>query len=484
MLYYNKLMIDRFNFNYSQKTKPFSHQLEAIEYVALNMNSALFDEQGLGKTKIVIDALSRNIREKTIEGAIIVCKKSLIENWRQEITQHSFLKSITLRGTPNSKGQKFMGFSHFYLINYDSIINEVTRLSKFMLIRRFAVVLDESHTIKNPNSKSTQALWLLSKYAYKRIIISGTPVANKPCDLWAQYYFLDEGKLLGNNYRDFLREYNIDIKDRESIKELNLVDLKDLINKNSIRRMKSDVLELPEKVFIDKFITLTGKQEKLYFTLKEELVIEIQNSEGEIVLDESNEILKKIVRLIQIASNPYLIDKSYDETPAKFLVLDEIVQDIVNDAEKAIIWSSFVENIKILTRRYKHFNAVMLHGEIPIEKRNLTIRTFKNDPECKILVANPAAAREGLTLTSANNAIYLDRNFNLVDYLQSQDRIHRISQTKKCKIIKLIAKNTIDEFIDEILRRKKNIANFLQGDIDNLDIGNTISKEELISYIS
>jgi SWI/SNF-related matrix-associated actin-dependent regulator of chromatin subfamily A-like protein 1 len=256
-----------------------------------------------------------------------------------------------------------------------------------------------------------------------------------------------------------------------------------LIKNNSIRRTKTEVLELPGKIFIDKYVDLSGKQESLYYTLKNELVIEIQNIEGEIILDESNEILKKLMRLVQIASNPYLVDKSYDETPSKFLLLDELVQNIVSASEKAIIWSSFIENIKTLVKRYKQFNAVLLHGEVPIDRRGFIIKTFKNDPNCKILVANPAAAREGLTLTSANNAIYLDRNFNLVDYLQSQDRIHRISQTRECNIIKIIAKNTIDEFIDEILRRKKLIANFLQGDSDNLDLGNTISKEELISYI-
>jgi SNF2 family DNA or RNA helicase len=476
-------MLDRFNFNYSQKTKPFPHQVEATEYVASNINSALFDEQGLGKTKIVIDALIRNIEEKTLEGAIIICRKSLIETWKQEISQHSYLKSIVLRGTPNSKGQKFMGFSHFYIINYDSVNNELNRINSFLLIRKFAIVLDESHTIKNPKAKSTQAIWSLSKRAQKRIIISGTPVANKPYDLWAQYFFLDEGKLLGDNYHNFLKRYDIDIKDKESITGHELNELRDLINNNSIRRTKKEVLELPEKVYIDKYVDISGKQKALYYTLKNELVIEIQNIDGKIILDESNEILKKLMRLVQIASNPYLIDKSYNETPSKFLVLDELVQNIVNASEKAIIWSSFVENIKILAKRYKQFNAVKLYGEIPIERREPIIKAFKNDPTCKILIANPAAAREGLTLTSANNAIYLDRNFNLVDYLQSQDRIHRISQTRKCNIIKLIAKDTIDEFIDEILRRKKLIANFLQSDTDNLDLGDTISKEELISYI-
>ena len=99
------------------------------------------------------------------------------------------------------------------------------------------------------------------------------------------------------------------------------------------------------------------------------------------------------------------------------------------------------------------------------------------------MIANPAAAREGLTLTSANNAIYVDRNFNLVDYIQSQDRIHRISQKKKCSVIKIIAKNTIDEYIDEILFKKQDIASFVQGDKNNLSDKNYLTKEELMKIL-
>jgi SNF2 family DNA or RNA helicase len=100
-----------------------------------------------------------------------------------------------------------------------------------------------------------------------------------------------------------------------------------------------------------------------------------------------------------------------------------------------------------------------------------------------ILIANPSAAREGLTLTSANNAIYLDRNFNLVDYLQSQDRIHRISQTKECRIYKLIAKNTIDEYIDEIIYKKHKLAEYVQGDIDNIENNEYLTKDEVLNML-
>ena len=125
----------------------------------------------------------------------------------------------------------------------------------------------------------------------------------------------------------------------------------------------------------------------------------------------------------------------------------------------------------------------MLYGDIPIEKSYEIVKQFRTNDGFMILIANPAAAREGLTLTSANNAIYLDRNFNLVDYLQSQDRIHRISQTKVCKIYKLIAKDTIDEYIDEIIYKKHRLAEYVQGDIDNIEIEKYLTKEEILNIL-
>lgn len=123
----------------------------------------------------------------------------------------------------------------------------------------------------------------------------------------------------------------------------------------------------------------------------------------------------------------------------------------------------------------------MLFGEIPIDDRKKIVNNFQKQAENKIIIANPAAAKEGLTLTAANNAIYIDRNFNLVDYLQSQDRIHRISQIKTCKIIKIQAKDTIDEYIDEILYKKQKIAQFLQGDLEQIpDEKEFLTKSEIL----
>src|SRR5581483_3420113 len=129
--------------------------------------------------------------------------------------------------------------------------------------------------------------------------------------------------------------------------------------------------------------------------------------------------------------------------------LDELVPEFADEtAGKAIIWTSFVPNIRQLVDRYLVHRPVCLYGEMESESRDRAVRAFKSDPAVRLMIANPAAAREGLTLTEARTAIYVDRTFNLVDFLQSQDRIHRLSQQHSCRIVLLIAQDTVDEFVD------------------------------------
>lgn len=482
MNYYRAKM--KYIFNYRTKTIPFPHQLEAIEYIINHNSIALFDEQGLGKTKMVIDALCVNMEQGTLDGALIICKKHLIGNWKEEIETHSYLKYIVLQGSKSSRGLNFMGYAQFYIINYESVISEVKRLSMFLKIRKMAIVLDESHKIKNPYSKTAKSVFTIKDMSIKRIIITGTPIANKPIDLWSQFYFLDNGMLLGNNFEEFKQKYSIDLREIGIRNDKNrFIELKDKILSNSIRRLKDNVLELPEKVYINKYVYIKEKQKVTYEKLKNELYIEIVNIKGEKIIDESSNILKKLLRLAQIASNPFLIDKSYNETPAKYPILDKLVSEIVEKNEKVIIWSSFVDNIRILRKRYLKYGVLTLYGKVLIERRDEIIKLFKKDSDIKVLIANPSVAKEGLTLTSANNAIYLDRNFNLVDYLQSQDRIHRISQTKTCNIYKIIAKHTIDEYVDDIIYKKQKLAGFVQGDSTDIEINVSLTKEEIINIL-
>lgn len=450
--------------NFNSKTTALPHQIEATNYIYANNKIALFDEQGLGKTKVVIDALCWSMKEGSIEGVLVIAPMSLLYNWEQEVCKHSFLIPIVLKGTKREKRYKFLTGANFYITNYEAVIAENQKIKRFCKSRPVAIVLDESARIKDPKTKTAQAIFQLIPLSTKRIIISGTPVANKPYDLWAQYYFLDEGELLGSDFTMFKAQ----LDNKNSNFDMNLNELRTTINANSIRRLKDDVLELPEKKYKNVFVDITGKQLELYDQLRKELIIEITNIQGEIILDESSSILKKLLRLTQIASNPHLIDKSYTETPAKFTALDHILDSIISKGEKAVIWTCFVENVILLKKRYSTYYPLVIYGDIPIKERSEFVSKFQDSDNNRIMILNPAAAREGITLTKANNAIYLDRNFNLVDYLQSQDRIHRISQEKVCTIYKLIAKKTVDEYIENLVDVKTDIAGFIQGDVDTI----------------
>jgi SNF2 family DNA or RNA helicase len=447
-----------------------SHQVEAIRFVRDNQNVPLFDEQGLGKSKIVIDALCQNMEQGVIDGTVVVCKKTLLQTWKKEIEKHSSLLPVVLDGTRNQKGRILLTYGHFYIVNYESLVQELELITLLLKNKRFALVLDESQRIKNPHSKAAVAVFSLRQLAAKRIIITGTPIANKPADVWAQFYFLDGGELLGRDYPGFRKQFEYGLKGVEDLSpmESSLSLLRKRIDAVSLRRTKS-ILELPEKVFEDLFVELEPAQKQAYEIARQEMYFEIQSANGERVVEDIDNYLVKLLRLTQIASNPGLLDTSYSGDPGKFSAMDKIVDETIKQGEKIIIWTSFTGNVRTIRTRLKQHGSQMLFGEQSIHERNRVIEKFLRDTDCRVLVANPSAAKEGLTLTSANNALYVDRTFKMDDYLQSQDRIHRIGQTKKCKIVKLIAKGTIDEYTDEILEKKQMLARFALGDTDRIE---------------
>ncbi len=473
-------------FNFTARSRPYPHQVEATSFLGNREYAALFDEQGLGKTKIIVDTICRQLAREQVEGALIVCKKSLLGTWEQEIAKHSHLRSITLRGSEGVRGKRFMWFAHFYLVNYEMLISEKERVFDLVRTRVMAVVLDESQRIKNPESKATVAVHELRSLAKRRYILTGTPVANTPEDVWAQVYFLDGGEALGSSLKEFFAKFGISKKPHKEsvIDERGLALLRDCLQPFSIRRLKDDVLELPEKRYETIAVELEREQRKRYDELREKLRLWIVQMDGAEVKDDSRNILKRLLRLVQISSNPALIDLSYTNTPAKVAAIQELVGKILHNNEKAVVWTSFVGNIRMLRRLFQQVGAAMLFGEIPIAERDQIVREFQEGQHIRVLVANPAAAKEGLTLTAANHAIYMDRNFNLTDYLQSQDRIHRISQEKPAHIYNMVGSNTIDEYLEDVVYRKQIVARFVTGDDQKLEMpAPSFSKEDILDLL-
>lgn len=440
--------------DFTPRTKPLPHQREAIEYVIKTPQAALFDEQGLGKTKIVIDAFAELMRRGEIDAALVVAPMGLVYNWEAEVGKHSSLVPVVLRGAGRERKYRFLSGANFYIANYEAVVSQREVFGKLIKTRRFAVALDESTRIKDPSTETAKALFEVGMHAVHKVIMTGTPIANRPVDLWAQYYFLDGGQLLGADQKSFAASYD---PDSEGVED-RLERLSTLVRANSIRRLKNDTLELPDKLFLVHDIQLAGVQKAMYDTCATELTIELRAMSGEAYTHEVDNVLERLLRLVQIASNPGLLDPQFAAPVAKLDYLEQLCDRLLAEHDKLIIWSGFVQNIETVAQRLRRYHPVVIHGGVGPEERAQVVSAFQEANVNRILVANPAAAREGLTLTRASAAVYLDRNFNLVDYLQSQDRIHRIGQTRQCEIHKLVATGTVDEYVDAVIELKQSIA--------------------------
>jgi SWI/SNF-related matrix-associated actin-dependent regulator of chromatin subfamily A-like protein 1 len=448
-----------------QHHAPLRHQIDGTTFLRSNERAALFDEQGLGKSKQLIDAIAAEVEAGNLRGALIICPNGLKSTWSQEIERFSTHRYAIFGAGRKARRVAFRSLNAaFYVVNYEAVAAEMASLRALLRFKPMALVLDESHRIKTPEARVTEAVLELRSDAARRYLLTGTPVANKPEDLWSQILFLDDGELLGATLEQFRSRYCTPQWGYKNIEEL-----RDRLSSLSMRRLKEKTIQLPSKKITRMEVELNGRQLAMYDEMRNELALWVKSLTGEDVLKQADAILARLVRLAQLASNPSLLDASYQEISAKFAALDTLVSNYMCDPmQKLIVWTSFVDNIKVLETRYAEHHPVTLYGEMSGQERDEAVRAFRSDDTVRILIANPAAAREGLTLTEANIAIYLDRTFNLVDFLQSQDRIHRISQTKECEIILLLAKDTIDAFIDYSLEQKHRLAKFAQSDSEHI----------------
>lgn len=447
------------------------YQAEAVRATKDLEYAALFHEQGLGKTKIALDLVLHWLASGAVDSVLTVTKKALVENWERETQLHTYLRPIILAQDRRANFYAFNRPGRFYLSHYEVMHSERGRLQLFAKARRLGVILDEAQRIKNPSSRPAIALHALAPNLTRRVIMTGTPVANRPYDLWSQVYFLDLGASLGKSFATFKSE--LDLKKEFELEATATTDFEDRIsgvyrkiNGFTVRKTKrSAEINLPEKTIRNTTAHLEPVQRSLYDEYRDDLAAEISRDDVRTV-DDAETVLKRLLRLVQTASNPRLIDNSYSATPGKLNILDIILGEKDNAGPKTVVWTAFTGNVDMIARHYAALRPARVHGRRTISDRNKELRRFVEDPACRLLVATPGAAKEGLTLTIANHAIFFDRTFSLDDYLQAQDRIHRISQTSSCLVENIVASETVDDWIDELLSAKQLAAALTQGDID------------------
>ena len=454
----------------SGKFGPLPYQAYAVRVARQLEYAALFHEPGLGKTKMGLDLALSWLIDNVVDSILIVTKKALIANWDRESNIHTHLRPIVIGQDRQANFYAFNRPGRLYLAHYEAIRSESRRIKMFAKARRLGVILDEAQRIKNPESAAAQTLHELATYFVRRVVMTGTPVANRPYDMWSLIYFLDQGKSLGKSFGAFKSATDLpggtraDSDNRHAF-EANLTDVFTNIRPFTVRETKASAeVQLPEKDIRHTRVPMEVNQAELYRAYRTELAATVIR-DGLKTIDEAEGVLKRLLRLVQVASNPGLVDQRYVNTPCKLLALDDILNGKVASDPKTIVWTNFTGNVTAIAGRYAHMNPVRIHGRLSMEDRNRNVNRFLCDPRCALLVATPGAAKEGLTLTVANHAIFFDRGFSLDDYLQAQDRIHRISQTERCLIEILVAEGTVDEWVDELLAGKNLAAALTQSDI-------------------
>ena len=468
---------------YKFKTKPYAHQMTALEKSWNKKVFALFMEMGTGKTKVAIDNMAMLYDNGKINGALIIAPKGVYKNWySQEIPDHlpTHIQPITVlwKSLINKTQQKELdklfqtGHDfHILVMNVEAFSTKkgVDFAARFLNCHNTFMVIDESTTIKNPGAKRTKNIVGLGKYAKYRRILTGSPVTKSPLDLYKQCEFLDEYLLDHSSYYTFRTRYAVMRKANFNGRSVeivvgykNLGELSEKLKPFSYRVLKDDCLDLPKKTFMKRVITLSAEQDKVYQQMKKMALAQLN---GKMVTTAS--ALTQLMRLHQITCGHFTADDGSIQT-IKNNRLSELT-DLLEEVEgKAIIWAHYQydvkEIVKAIIKEHGEDSIVTYYGLTPQDERQNNIKKFQSDPKCRFLVGTPSTGGYGLTLTAASTMIYYSNGYDLEKRQQSEARIDRIGQEKPMTYIDIICEETVDERIVKALRKKINIATEIMGE--------------------
>lgn len=469
------------------KTKPFNHQITGIEYGLEHNRWFLGDEQGLGKTKTVIDLA---IIRKLVYGykhCLIVCGVNTLKwNWVNEIHTHSnegayILGQKTTRNGDiriGSMGEKITDLKNLDLLPYFIITNvESFRDSEFAetvqkLCRNGEINMcaaDEMHKMKNPTAQQTKGF--LKCTPEIRVGMTGTPLMNSPLDLYVLLKWLGYES---HAFYSFKNHYCVmgGFGGYEVVGYKNMEQLTAQVRDIMIRRLKADVLDLPEKLYVDEYVEMEGKQAVIYKEVNAGIKTALAN--GEINLDNP---LATLIRLRQATGYPGILSSVTDS--AKLDRMVDLAEEALSNGQKVLIFSNWTQMTDEIGARFDKLGTkiAQITGETLDSQRQLIVDNFQNKDDVKILVGTIGAMGTGLTLTAATVVIFVDEPWNKALYDQAVDRCHRIGQENKITIYNLLTKNTIDERIHNLIYKKGVMSDAI---IDGRIVGD---KTAILNYL-
>ncbi len=446
------------------------YQLTGVSWMAFlqqfGLGACLADDMGLGKTIEFISLLLHLKAEGLLTGpSLLICPMSVVNNWQREIERFApSLKVLVHHGPARDTGDTLVRQAKkqdIVVTTYALVHRDAASLTK---INWECLVLDEAQNIKNPSARQSQAVRKLkSRY---RIALTGTPVENRLSELWSIMEFLNPGYL--KSAKDFQTSFVTPIEKYHS--PTHTERLKRLIQPFVLRRVKTDptiISDLPEKIETKVFCNLTREQATLYEAVVKEMLEKIENSKGMV---RKGLVLSTLLKLKQVCNHPaqFLQDRSMlPGRSGKLLRLEEMLEEILAEGDKTLIFTQFAEMGKMLKQHLQETftcEALFLHGGTPRKERDALIQRFQNDRRGpSLFILSLKAGGVGLNLTAANHVFHFDRWWNPAVENQATDRAFRIGQKKKVQVHKFVCLGTLEERIDEMIEHKKELAQNIVG---------------------
>ena len=477
------MSIERRIMNYKFKTKPYAHQLKALEMSWNKEVFAYFMEMGTGKSKVLLDNISMLYDKGKINGALIIAPKGVYKNWFDSeipthLVNHIDKKVVLWQALINQKQKDKLDTLfkpevdlHVLLMNVEALSTKkgVDFANKFLISHNSLIAVDESTTIKNPSAKRTKNILKLASLSKYRRILTGSPVTRSPLDLYTQCLFLDGYLLDHASYYTFRTRYAVMRSANFNGRSVQIVvgyrhldELAEKLKSFSYRVLKDECLDLPDKTFMKRIIQLTPDQKKLYTQMKQMALAEMN---GKMIT--TSTALTQLMRMQQITCGYFKADDGTTQEINNNRI-DELI-DVLDEIEgKTVIWAHWQNDvkhiIKAVVKEYGEGCCVDYYGLTPQSERQDNINKFQNDPKVRFFIGTPATGGYGITLTAASNMIYYSNGYDLEKRQQSEARIDRIGQKKPMTYIDILAEDTVDERIVKALRKKVNIATQIMGE--------------------
>ncbi len=425
----------------------------------LGIGGVLADDMGLGKTAQTLSLLLAERERGAVGSTLLVCPMSLVSNWRKEAEK--FAPSLDVyvhHGATRDTAR--LGHADLVITTYGTALRDLDALRDVEWSR---VVCDEAQAIKNSATRQSQAVRAIP--ARTRLALTGTPVENHLAELWSIMDFANPG-LLGPA-KTFRRRYQEPIEVRQD--EDAAAALKRATGPFVLRRLKTDksiISDLPEKLEMKVWCPLTPEQAALYQAVVDDMLNKIGSSAG---IERRGNVLAAMTRLKQVCNHPahLLRDGSrLDGRSGKLARLQELAEEIVEEGDKGLVFTQYAEFGSLLQPYLAaHLDrpVLWLHGGLSKQKRDELVTRFQSDPEPMIFLLSLKAAGTGLNLTAANHVIHVDRWWNPAVEDQATDRAYRIGQSRNVQVRKFICAGTIEERVDEMIERKKALAQRVVG---------------------